>query len=134
MTVSQMAKRAMSARMARAVLEVRSLRHACPRCRAVAGQKCMRYTRIGRKHRRYLLALRHPHAERTALVFPVWRKGDKDPEARNPLRHPRRKALLLLDSATGDDLRNALRVLIDRDPLPVLTALADVIAIREDMT
>jgi hypothetical protein len=65
--------------------------------------------------------------------FPVWVKGEKDPEAGKPLRHPRNKALLLLDSATADDLRNALRVLIDRDPLPVLTALADAIDAREDM-
>jgi hypothetical protein len=111
--------------------EVKSLRHACPLCHAPAGKRC---------HRVVLLPgtffirrrLRHPHEQRTALVLPVWRKGDKDPVAGSPLRHPRAKALLLLSGASPDVMTAALLALTDRDPLPVLTALADAIEAQEE--
>lgn len=64
---------------------------------------------------------------------PAWRKGDKDPERGNPVRHPRNKALLLLKDASPEVMRSALLALIDRDPLPVLTALAGATEVAEPM-
>lgn len=64
--------------------------------------------------------------------FPVWRKGGKAPDAGTPLRHPRAKALLLLEGASPEVMRAALLALTDRDPLPVLTALCDAIEAAEE--
>ncbi len=121
----------MSDQLSQAIREVKSLRHACPLCHAPAGKRCSNVITLpGTFFIR--LRLRHPHAERAALVFPVWRKGDKDPGAGNPLRHPRAKALLLLSGASPDVMTAALLALTDRDPLPVLTALADAIEAQEE--
>lgn len=113
--------------MTRKEREQAALRHACPACTAEAGMPC---TSLAGG---FDCVLKHPHAERTALVFPVWRKDDKAPDAGNPLRHPRAKALLLARDASPEVMRAALLALTDRDPLPVLTALADAIEAEEAM-
>lgn len=111
--------------MTRREREHAALRHACPACIAEAGMPCTSL-RGG-----FDCVLGHPHKERTALVFPVWRKGDKPADAGNPLRHPRAKVLLLLEDASPDVMRGTLLALADRDPVPVLAALCDVIDVRE---
>lgn len=108
--------------MTRQERERAALRHACPRCWAHVAQPCLDMRSWGGK-----APVQHPHAERAALVFPVWRKGDKAPDAGNPLRHPRAKALLLLRDASPEIMRAVLLALADRDPMTVLTALCDVI-------
>lgn len=65
--------------------------------------------------------------------FPTWRKADRSPESGRPLRHPRDKALLLLANASPEIMRAALTALVNRDPLPVLGALADAIEVAEAM-
>lgn len=118
-------------RLSQAVCEVKALRHACPVCHAPAGKRCTRILLLpGRVFIR--LRRRHPHAGRTALVFPVWRKGSKDPGAGSPLRHPRAKALLLLADASPDVMRASLLALADRDPVPVLAALCNAIEAEEE--
>lgn len=108
------------------IADAKALRHACPACHAPAGKRCYSVIMLpGALFIRW--RLRHPHKERAALVFPVWRKGDKAPDAGNPLRHPRAKALLLLRDASPEVMRATLLALTDRDPVPVLTALCDVI-------
>lgn len=64
-----------------------------------------------------------PQRQRTTM--PVWFKGLKDREGGLPARHPKAKALLLLRGASLRVWETALLELIDRDPLPVLTALAN---------
>ncbi len=71
-------------------------------------------------------------ANRERMSPPVWRKSDRAPDAGTPGRHTRARALLLAEDASPDAMRAALTALIKRDPLPVLTALADAIEREEE--
>lgn len=62
----------------------------------------------------------------------VWRKGDKAPDKGVPYRHTRDKAMLLLESATPDQVYAVLRTLIETDARAVLPVLAQVIEQDEE--
>jgi hypothetical protein len=57
----------------------------------------------------------------------TWRKGQKDPERGTSARHARQKAFMMLAAATDQQVRHAVRQLLETRPVEILDALLAVL-------